>query len=450
MFEEFNVIPIDNTTISAVSITLSDIVVKLRELIPSEQTYFAHQGNYKYQQIMEIITRLNSISASVDSKETYRYYIQRKERFERAIYSDDTDYGIVINEEASTHFNEAELPRVMYLEGAQNHLKQSPTHFLRIFTIPCNKKLFVYTNKELTLPTLYKLWLLDNATNPRNNKIGLEFIKCCANEDAEGARKVLEDFLNSDYIQEMEFKKFQTCLKINTDSKIRHLKNQIESHRREIADYENTIAQLAVHIRDMNEQVEFMKYRAEENDQDKILFKHLSKHPYIKRFEGDRDGYINLYFEAPMIYFNEEPLDKLIEQTYRHEEEINILKIFRGNKYELITRCEIRFNTQNFGVNVRELTRGNVINHPHIDRYQCFGNHRTAIEKSAEAGDYLGAIEQISQAVLNLNFYDGTVVNSMLHTLIAHYSSLKTWRCKETGVMLTTEEVIEGGNYEEA
>lgn len=451
MFENFTIIPTDNLTASQVETTLSDIIYSIRDIIPTDNIYFAHQGNYRCHQMMEIITRLNGISASIDAKETYRYYVNRNERFKRGVFNDDTDYGIIINEEASTHFLENEFLGAVYLEGAQTHLKQTPTHFLKIFTREPSKKLFVYTNKELTLPTLYKLWLLDAATNPRGNKTGTDFANCCVNGNAEGARKIIENFLNSDYVQELEFKRFQNCLKTNVDNQIRHLKSRIENQRREIADYENHIAQVATEIRDNNERIEFLKYRSDSNEQDKILYKHLKKHPYIKRFNGDPNGYISLYFEAPLIYFNEEPLEKLIQQEYRPPEETKILKIIYGQKYELMSRCEIKFNTHTFTVDVNELSRSNtMINHPHIDRYHCFGNHRTAIERSAESGDYLGAIEQISQAVLNLNFYDGTVINNMLQTLINNYRNLKTWRNKETGVMLTTEEVIEGGEYETA
>ena len=89
------------------------------------------------------------------------------------------------------------------------------------------------------------------------------------------------------------------------------------------------------------------------------------------------------------------------------------------------------------------------MNHPHISRFHCFGNHRQAIYDSAESGDLIGAVEQITQAVLNLNFYDSPVVEHVVSALSQNRSDLRTWRCKETGEMLTTQEIIERGDFYE-
>ena len=64
------------------------------------------------------------------------------------------------------------------------------------------------------------------------------------------------------------------------------------------------------------------------------------------------------------------------------------------------------------------------------------------MKDAAIAGDYFAAIEQITQAVLNLNFSDSIVIGTMLNELL-DYPSQKTWRSKETGALLTTEEIME-------
>ena len=450
MFDNLTLVPQTAEEAGIMSHALSDINEKLRSVIPNDNLFCIHQGDYRLVILSEIITRLGAIKASTDAKSTYRYYVGNFTRFIRGINADDSDYGLLINEEASTHFSTEEIAEARYMESAQDHLKQTPTHFLRIFTMPTSNKLFIYTNKPLEVETLYKLYLLDSVTNKRDNEIAIDFVTACVANDLNKVLEILEDFLNSDEIREIEFRKFKACLANDSELRISRMINQIEGHRREIHDYENTIASLATQIRELNDNIAFIRSKNESDESDKILFKYLSKHPYIKRFFTTNDGKLHLYYEAPLIYFSEEPALKLIEQDYREEQEKQIIKIIIGRKYELVTRCNLVFDTSNFILGIEELS-GNttLLPHPHIDRYHCFGNHRTEIERSAESGDYLGAIEQISQAVLNLNFYDGCVINELIRTLIRKRELYSTWRNKETGVFLTTAEVIESGDYYE-
>lgn len=450
MFDNLTLVPQTLEEAGSMSLPLSDINEKLRNIIPTDNAYSIHQGDYRLTYISETITRLGAIKASINEKSTYRYYVGNFNRFLRGIRAEDNDYGLLINEEASTHFSTEEITEARYLESAQDHLKQTPTHFLKIFTMPTSNKLFVYTNKPLEVVTIYKLFLLDAATNKRDNGTAIDFVTACVANDLNKVKEVLEGFLNSDEIREIEFKKFRSCLASDTELRISRMVNQIEGHRREIHDYENTIAALATQIRELNDNIAFIRNTKESDESDRILFKYLNKHPYIKHFRATNDGKLHLYYEAPLIYFSEDPAMKMLEQEYREGRDKQILQIILGRKYELMTRCNLVFDTSSFRLGVEELSGSTrILPHPHIDRYHCFGNHRTEIERSAESGDYLGAIEQISQAVLNLNFYDGCVINEMLVQLKRKWDLYATWRNKETGVLLTTAEVVESGDYYE-
>lgn len=452
MYEEFNFIPkaeIDTYTLRRV---INDIYLDLMNVINGDQVYYNTSAvgmSPDKDYWLRTLVHINAINSDITIRETFRYYYNNYNRFKRATAAGDADYGIVINEEAGTHFAEHDFPTAKFMENAQNHLKHTPSQFLRIFTCETSNKLFVYTNKPLPIETIYKLFALSNSAFDRGNIIGTKFINACIEDNAGEANKILTDFFSSDEIINLEFNKFKSCLTHNSNSKIRNLENIINGYRRDITSYENEIANLATKIREENEKILFIKSRKGEDD-DKLLFKYLKKHPYIKAFRGSSDGWIYMTYRAPLTYFSEDPAEKFIDNDYISAETKQIIEIIIGKKYELMTQCSLKFDTSSFMVTMTDNSESEeVLAHPHLSMFRCFGNHRNALNDSAEAGDYIGGIEQISQAVLNINFYDGAVINRMCEVLTNMWSTLRTWRDKETGEMLTTEEVVARGDYHE-
>ena len=116
-----------------------------------------------------------------------------------------------------------------------------------------------------------------------------------------------------------------------------------------------------------------------------------------------------------------------------------------------MTCCALQFKTSNFGIEYADRSLNintTALPHPHIMRFHCFGNHGTAVREAAETGNYLGAIEQITQAVMNLNFYDSCVINEMLQNLDTDKYRV-TWKNKENGMWYSTAEVLERNDYYE-
>ena len=450
MFDNLTMIPYTEEEAGSIFEVMGEIVTKLSIVVDANKYMTRWNANYTLMNINSILTMLTAVDIPDNKKFRSTYYENNTYRFEmHANTPDDEKIGIVINQEAATHFETSKYTGAEYLTNAEEFLKQSSHHFLKIFTMPENKTLFIWTNKILSPETIYKLYSLEAAVFPKKTPVAKAFIDACLERSAEKARKVLEDFFTSDRIADLEFKKFQKCLSNTKDSKITNLEDQIAHNRTQIDTYESTIARLATEMREYTEQIYFLK-SLKGDEEDKMFYKHLKKIPYITDFTGNEMGYIELNYQAPLIYFNELPAEKIIEQGYRPEQEKQIIKIILGRKYELWTKCKLIFYTGNFSVdNKRASTAVKLLPHPHIDRYGCFGNHRSAIRQSAEAGDYIGAIEQITQAVLNINFYDGCVINTMLQTIIDKWTTLPTWKCVETGEMLTTAQVVERGDYYE-
>ena len=451
MFETFIQVPrtIDEARLNMT--VFGQIHEKIAAVTDTNKYRVNWNTDYGLSSIGYVLTALTAIALEDGRKFVITYTDNDQYGFKRQ-YEGDTDrFGIYINREASTHFNETDYPNATYLSNAEEFLKQSPHHYLRLLTSPYNHKLYVWTNKTLTPDNLYKLFALEAALHPRENKIAENFTNMLIEGNAEGARKIVVDFLTSDAIKDLEFEKFRKCLSSSNDAKINQLRNIIDNRRSCIKDYEDQISIYAAEIREKTEEIMFLRGR-DITDEQKLFFKHLNKIPYITRFEGNEDGYIKFWYEAPLIYFADYPAEKLLKTSYATDFYKNVIKMIIGRKYQLWTKCVLLFDTSRFTLqNAAGRSDGpaNLLPHPHISRFNCFGNHRHAIAESAEAGDYIGAIEQTTQAVLNLNFYDSCVIDALVNALNDKKNTLATWKCVETGEMLTTEEVLERNDYYE-
>ena len=429
---------------------LYELQSDLAELNLGDKTNVRWGGHYAGEVLAKILMML---SATKYDERTHiiTYYGSNSYRFLRTIeqFNNNECYGLVINQEAQTHFNVANYPTAQFLQNAQEYLKQSSQHFLRIFTIEGQQALYVWTNKNISPENLYKLLALLERLYPLKNEVYNNFINACIKKDIEAANKVIEDYMNSDEINKRRYEEFKAGFKSNRETQIKSLEADINHSRNRINEYESSIASLATRIRTSTENIAFL--RSSDNGEDiELLFKYLKKSPYINKFIMYASGTLELYYHAPIVYFNDYPAEKMIAQDWRTERQKNILKIIIGRKYTLWTKAKLQFETGNFAVNLDRVENNfPLLPHPHINEYRCFGNHLGAIREAAETGNHLGAIEQITQAVLNLNFYDGCVIDHMLRLLVNQYNSLPCWKCEETGEMLTTEKVVERGDYYE-
>ncbi len=342
-----------------------------------------------------------------------------------------------------TEFNET------HLEALEVNLKEDSHHFLKIFM--CNNVLFIYTNKSLSFETIIKLKILQWNVTKENIKTEqpkiFELLQAFLDKDVITINTIIEKLLNCKVILDSKYMDLKKVFQPKYEKKIEETKNTISSYENDYLYHENQLSALVTKIVELQTSLEFLKKQAEQEEEDNTdLIRFLAKHPYIKHIEKKSQTAVDLYFEAPILYFDDYILKRIIHN--HTPERQKILKVFLDNKYELITRCQIRFHTDTFQISIQYIG-GNprLIGHPHIDMYGCFGNHNLALHEAAREINYFGAIEQISQAVLNLNFSDSTVIQGMLNWLISN-SHVPTWRSKETGVMLTTEELMEVYNEE--
>lgn len=449
MFDNFTMVPHTDSETSLMMEPMNEITAKFQSLISSDIYDLKWYGDYMLLSIANLLSVMSGLKSTYQ-RTACTYYYENDDYHFINNFGLQNNFGIIIHEAPSTRFNPANYPSAEYLENAQEFLKQTPHHFLKIFTVAESDFIYVWTNKEIEPDTFYKLYALMLSMYSKDNIVLIDFVTALVENNIGNARKVLTDYFNSEDVVNREFEAFKRCLKNKSQTQINKLESDISSYRNRIMEYENAIANIATQMRELNEKLAFFKYMQQENDDHKLFFKHLRKIPYIKSFQGRSNGYIHLEYEAPIIYFSDYPAEKLLAQTNRSRYSKDIIKIIIGRKYELITKCAIEFDTGNFGITSDTIYNSStVMKHPHISRYNCFGNHRQAIYDSAETGDYIGAVEQITQAVLNLNLYDICVVDTMCRTLEDKRDTLRTWKCVETGEMLTTNEVLNRGDYYE-
>ena len=454
MFEGLTYIPSTEDELSQMYNTFQTMSSELSKVIDSEKWGTVWHQNYLLLHVAGVMVKILSLSKNKSGRAVINYLDKNSYSFKNFVETTDNDYGLIINQEPSTHFSIVDYPNVTYLKAAEDHLKQSPQHFLKIFTCPLDEKLYVYTNKMLSAETFFRLLELQAALFPRENELADTLIKAFLDKDVTTFRGALVKYLTSDAVIEAQYRSFQACICSNTNKQIKKLMDNIEAERSNIAYWEQEITGSASKIRDMNENIEFLRTKHDDDEETKVVFKYLKKHPYIKQFEGrpGRAMTLLLKFEAPIIYFAELPAERYLSKDYVDATWKKIIKIMLGRKYELMTKCSLEFSTETFRITIadRELDPTPLaLPHPHIVRFHCFGNHLGAVKEAAETGNYIGAFEQISQAVMNLNFYDSCVVNELLRTLSEKRHTAKVWRNKTTGEMFTTEEIIERNDYYE-
>ena len=224
------------------------------------------------------------------------------------------------------------------------------------------------------------------------------------------------------------------------DGRINNIKGNIENINYRLNELQNDYSNYLSNKRNLLQELDRIKASPDIETDDIVSY--ILKTKYIKKVYKATSGRgLSLYYEAPMLYYDDDVIQHI---RHSYDEEVQfIFDAFLERRYQLYTRCEVIFYPEDFRVNNMSIGHRNennyYIGHPHIDRFGCFGNHGEAIQDWAETGDYIGAITQVTAAVLNLNFTDGTVIGDLIDTLMDR--DIPTWYDTETGAVLTTEEL---------
>lgn len=373
------------------------------------------------------------------SYENYQLYVEQK--FKRRNRT-----GLVIHQTPGknrfTHFTkEMEIER---LEAAEVDFKQSNTHRINIFTIKDSNYLFVDTDQVLYQKTLLKLYALKMSLIkdklPHFNENVMNFVLALIENDKEKFVNIVNALYEDEYLKDYSFREIIHTLRSRKTRLLSQLNDEINSCRIDIRSYREALTRELERLN--NKLLQYGNLEKAEDDLDaQLVVKYLKKSPYIKEVVKRNSSSIILKYEAPLIYYD----DYLLENLMSNKEgiEYDILQLFVDKNYELMARCSIKFNIETLDATQNDYISNSetAISHPHIDQYNCFGNHSELFAEAAENGDMLYALEEVTQAVLNINFSDYIVVNNML-SILQENEDKKWWRDKKTGEMFSTRELL--------
>lgn len=352
----------------------------------------------------------------------------------------------------SSRNNYIEENAFKHLTAAEQSLKMDGHHFLKIFTV--GNVLVCYTNKNPTFELILKLkmlqWAIAKDSIEKEVLEVLELPQAFLDGDTDKVNQLLNKIMELEIFENIIFDKLKEVFRTDYTRKIEEKKNQLKTQKNDYEYYENTILSIINKIKELQIELQTLEELSKTKQEDNSdLVRYILKHPYINNVVVASNQDILLTIDAPIVYYDEYLIERIIRQ-YNPEHKA-ILKAFLDRKYELMVSTVLQFNTNTFKITPQTHSpQKTFFGHPHLDRFGCKGNHEDTITEAAMNNNYFGAIEQIIQAVMNLNFADGVVVSQMLCDLTAHprMSTLKTWRSKETEALLTTEEIVEIYNEE--
>ena len=370
--------------------------------------------------------------------------------------------GLVINTTTENEINEVLkydiFKKRINLEGAQEALKHNSSHCLKIFKSPYNGALYVLSNRNITTEDLYKLKQLQNKLDAdyvsNYNPLTADLYDALIKTDVDKFNEALVKIKVSKEFKERNFITFLDQFKQTDEAALKKLQSDIKAQHESILYWENEIAKCGTTIKRLNEQIILHNKGTKSNEDIRDFYNLLNKSPYIADYSFVSTNKIRLKYYAPLIYYSDYTIDEIYNSYHDEPDQQAVLDLFRNKRFQLYTHCEIDFDISDFTTNIHFINTFDCkyLSHPHINEYGCFGNHREAIDDAAISKNYIGAIEQLSQAVLNMNFYDACVTNKMLDLLTYYdeYRNLETWYDTETGEFVTVWEAIERSKHEEA
>ena len=434
--------------------------VKIQNRLPDIDIYeydrLYNEGrleNYAATEFLRMMAEIERLYFHTNMGETHtRTYLRYKDTmslvYQRTDQSNAKETaGIFITETPRSYYDESNYPDAIHMTGAEHTIRTDGNHFLKIFTKGTDIKIiWVYSNKSLSLNQVIKLKMLEWALfkdGIENNVLPIDKLpNAILQQDWETANQCINDLLNLDILKKVKFEELKSVFKPNYKRAIEDAEMRKEDLECRFLDYQNKLSSTIIKIQEVNDKILFLENqkRSEPDNEDVINF--VLKNPYIQDAYKESENSVNLMYEAPLLYFDEYAAEKVM--PHYDVQEKKIIKAIVDAEYELVTRCKIRFYTDSFNIAVERIGSGSdIIGHPHIDRHGCTGNHEIAIHEAAKSCNYIGALEQISQAVLNINFLDSIVTRRLIELLLGSGRRRKTWRNKETGVFISTEELLE-------
>lgn len=328
----------------------------------------------------------------------------------------------------------------------ENLIQEKIISNIKLFT---NKRiLIVYTKEKITLKCLIRLKCIEwsllgyNYTTDENLIQEItDIYKTFKDENIVEINKILNKIFD---IKQYKLKLIEQCkdlFKTNTQTIINDLTDTITGKENDAKYYEDLLCRLINEVERLKQQLLIVMTQPDEINFDEIK-DYLMKHPFIQTIRKNGQ-IINIDITAPIKYYDKKLYD-LTTKSYSDEDKRNIGYII-SDRYELWTSACITFDPKTFTVHGGSSALNKYLPHPHIAEYNCLGNHPEVIKEWIKTRNYIGCFEQITAAVLNLNFSDATVINR-LRIKLKNYSYEKIFFDKEKNIFVSLDDIKEEEN----
>lgn len=352
------------------------------------------------------------------------------------------------------------LDKSQELTGPALIMQNSTRHAIRIFKM--GNKLIILTNRydfkllsqiiALTV-ALYKDLFKQDSLSKKIYKV----LNAFPTGDNQKIEQAIHELLNAEEIKDFKYNILKPYFRPNILRQLEAKKIQLKNTQETINHLERQLINNYSTEEKLNEEI-LIFTKADPEDKSEEVIDYIKHNKAIEHFaKGPSASRVEITFVNPIVFYDKDVYLHLENARARMktrtgtEEAPDIIEarkaIFLEQKYELWTRCGIVFDTVDFQVSrslIRFHTQNNdLIEHPHINRLNCFGTHYSAIKASVQTLNYINAIGQIEAASKNINFNDSIVSGLILNELPDTWRDNKTIKDKETGEFITFNQLRE-------
>lgn len=359
--------------------------------------------------------------------------------------------GIVLFQNSRFYSPKTELPVTAKLEALpalEGFLKSKQSGNVKAYLL--RKTLLIEHKTPLTMENFYAIICTYMSIYEKEGygEIPKElkaFFEGLSKNNVEQVNENINKLIDLQELRRKKFSRYEAMFMDRFSKTKQDIEFKIQEAQQNIQNHLECFAKETKRVQDLNAMYAGLEERDAKADQ-KAIIEFLIKNPYIADLECMTSHILIIHYKAPIKYFERNIMHILLT---KHPDN-NFLKILQQDKYELWTECTILLDTYSFKVSPNNSTEvEDYIGHPHLHEYSCMGSHPDEIAEWIKNNDYIGAFEQISYMVLELNLAD-TVVFKNLCAQLKKHAHRPTFMNKQTKEFKSYNEIIKEMENEES
>lgn len=273
-----------------------------------------------------------------------------------------------------------------------------------------------------------------------------------AKDDADTFVKIYQEIIKEHFnTTKLLNKQLKAILQGNTEDEIKRIRNSIDTYRSEINEYLTAVDNKYKSIESLEAKEFYLTYKLKEED----ITTKLQTLTHLINVLNEKYDFDVLKIDesemiveccAPLMYYNPKDLEIIIKNRGAHafgddDDLMELMKrTFIENKYQLYTHAATKLRKRGHQVGYyTDATSDRCIPHPHLMRYNCFGDNERLIRDALRQNNLELAIEQTMAATYNINFQDGAVFGALIAYLKRQHSK-PTFKDVATGKFISLDD----------